>query len=133
VNDIYTILIADDDQDDVEMLHDAFLTIEPLLHITIAKSGKDALRFLQNDNRADPLHLIVLDYNMPDLTGAEVLDMISNNMRYKDTPKVIWSTSNSEYYQKRCKDKGATVFFQKPMSVSGLNEMAKEMIALAKI
>ena len=88
------ILLADDDADDRELLEEAILSIETDAVIHAAASGNEALTVLNNSSDKELPCLIILDYNMPDLNGAEVIEIIINDNRYKDIPVLIWSTSN---------------------------------------
>jgi CheY-like chemotaxis protein len=125
-----TILLADDDSDDLEMLDEALLKLDSTLNVLKATSGKQAIMLLQDLRKEMKPDLIVLDYNMPDLTGAEVLALISTDGRYSLIPKIIWSTSDSNLYQQICKDKGATHYFKKPHNISGIDLLAKNILAI---
>jgi CheY-like chemotaxis protein len=104
-----------------------FLQIDSSLKIHKILSGKKAVKVLLNANDNLP-DLIILDYNMPDLSGAEVLDAISKDERYQNIPKLIWSTSDSSLYERICKDKGATHYFIKPHSMYEVQLLAREML-----
>ena len=124
------ILVADDDVEDLELLQEALLQCEPDLKIQFANSGKRILDFLMNNIDNGLPSLIILDYNMPDMNGAEVLAKLSNNPRYQAIPKVVWSTSNNSKYIRECMESGATSYFVKPSSAKELQNQAKEMLAL---
>lgn len=126
------ILYADDDADDQELLKEAFLQLETSAKIYTVSSGKETLDFLQTTERNELPCLIVLDYNMPDLNGAEVLNRICRDTRYSKIPKVIWSTSNSSYYKQLCKEKGADYYFTKPQNFKDIKEMAGKMLQLCE-
>jgi CheY-like chemotaxis protein len=72
--------------------------------------------------------LIVLDYNMPELNGAEILKELKRNPRYNGIPKIIWSTSGSELYKKQCLDSGAQEYFIKPSSMKELEVIARHLL-----
>src|SRR5687768_5350054 len=74
--------------------------------------------------------LIVLDYNMPELNGAEILKEIKKNSRYASIPKVIWSTSNSETFRTTCLEAGANEYLIKPSNVNDLVGVARHMLSL---
>ena len=66
------ILFADDDLDDQELLKEAFLKIDDQLIIHTETTGKDALIFLEKCSDPELPRLIILDYNIPDMNGAEI-------------------------------------------------------------
>ena len=70
------ILVDDKDEDDRELLEEEILTIEKDAVIHAATSGAEALAYLSNFTNNELPFLIIADYNMPDLTRAEVLEII---------------------------------------------------------
>jgi CheY-like chemotaxis protein len=73
--------------------------------------------------------LIVMDYNMPELNGAEILGELRKYKRYLRIPKVIWSTSNSEMYRNICLELGANDYLIKPSNVREMEEAVKYMLS----
>ena len=126
------ILLVDDDLDDQELLEDAFLKANSKAEIHTVSSGKQALEYLANCKKGDLPSLIVLDFNMPGLSGTDVLDKLSSERRYKDIPKVIWTTSGSESLRKFCIQKGAIYHFRKAISLNAILETAKQMLRICE-
>ena len=95
------ILFGEDDIDDEDLLREIIGNIDESFYLLFMDNGRKLLERLNElpDNHLPCL--IVLDYNMPELNGAEILKEIRKNSRYASIPKVIWSTSNSETVQKR--------------------------------
>ena len=124
------ILLADDDPEDLELLQEALLQCEAGLKIHLADSGKKVLEFLRKSHDNHLPSLIVLDYNMPDMKGPEVLAKLQSDSRYQNIPKIVWSTSNNSLYIKECMENGATSYFVKPSNSKELQQQAKEMLAL---
>jgi CheY-like chemotaxis protein len=122
------ILLADDDQEDLELLEEAIQSCEPLTRMHSVLNGRLAIDYLENSGDGDLPCLIVLDYNMPEMNGANVLERISNIPRYKNIPKLVWSTSNNSAYIKECMEKGATAYFVKPANHKQLQQLAKDML-----
>jgi len=123
------ILVADDDLDDQELLEEVFLDIEKDALIHTVSSAREALEYLRNCMPTSLPCLIILDYNMPDLTGAQLTEMIAQNKSYKHIPILVWSTSNSAVYKKECEEKGAKHYFYKPHDFVEVVEMAKQMLS----
>src|SRR5690242_16335318 len=123
------ILVADDDLDDQELLEEVFLDIEKDALIHTVSSAREALEYLRNCMPTSLPCLIILGYNMPDLTGAQLTGMIAQNKSYKHIPILVWSTSNSAVYKKECEEKGAKHYFYKPHDFVEVVEMAKQMLS----
>ena len=72
--------------------------------------------------------MVILDYNIPEINGADILKHLEEDERYRDVVKLVWSTSNATLYEKSCIALGAKAYLVKPTNVSGLTEMAKKML-----
>jgi CheY-like chemotaxis protein len=124
------ILIADDDQEDLELLSEVILQLEADTKLHTVNNGSFVMDFLEQAKDEELPSLIVLDYNMPNMNGAEVLEQLCNDSRYQNIPKIIWSTSNNSNYIKECLEKGATSYFVKPATHKNLQEQAAQMLRL---
>jgi len=127
-----TILIADDDIEDMELLEDALVAIEPGVKLHKLLSAKSVMEHL-NQLTDDMLPcLFILDYNMPELNGSELLSLISSQPRYRSIPKIILSTSSAPLHIHECMRNGATEYFVKPDNVKDLDILARKMLAFCK-
>lgn len=127
------ILLADDDQEDLELLQEALIACDPETRMHSVLNGRLAVEYLESIKDDELPCLIVLDYNMPEMNGANVLEKICKENRYNGIPKIIWSTSSNNAYIKECMDKGATAYFVKPASHKQLQELAKEMLGFCGV
>lgn len=127
-NKVKRILIADDDPDDIEMLVEAFARLGEQLTIDTVRNGEEVLKYLDGRSAEDLPGVIILDYKMPILDGAEVLDKLKAQERYTRIPRIIWSTSGQEEDMKRCIHNGARRYFIKPARVNELELMARQML-----
>lgn len=123
------IFLAEDDLDDQEFLTDAFATLNTNLKVHGITNGNKAIGFLQELDDAQLPKLIILDYNLPEMNGAEILQALMQEERYHTIPKIVWSTSNSPNYQTKCLELGAKAYLVKPSDVAGIESMAKQMLA----
>jgi CheY-like chemotaxis protein len=127
-----TILLAEDDPDDQELIINAFSKVDPNFRLHVVNDGKEAIQFLETASDNKLPCLIVLDYNMPELNGAQVVQMLNNRKRYDRIPKVILSTANNPKYIEDCLNKGAQFYKVKPDNFQQLVHIAEEMMALCK-
>lgn len=102
------ILIVDDDPGMVQALA---RVIRPLGRLRFATQGQDALRLMAET----PPDLVLLDAQMPGMSGFEVLDAIKRDQRLADIP-VIFVTSHAEAsFEQTGLEKGAADFIAKPI------------------
>jgi CheY-like chemotaxis protein len=123
------ILIGEDDIDDKEILEEIFLSIDPSIRLTFINDGQKLVSFLENAMPENFPGLIILDYNMPHLNGAEILESLQQNAKVKNIPKIIWSTANADGFKNICLQLGACEYLVKPSRFSDLESMIKQMLA----
>ncbi len=127
------IFLAEDDLDDQELLIEAFLNLDNSISVQSVTNGKKAVSFLENLNPSQTPCLIILDYNLPELNGAEILNQLNAMEKYNGISKIVWSTSRSPVFEKICLDLGANAYVVKPNDVSGINDLAKLMLNMCVI
>ena len=127
------ILLGEDDPDDQDLLKDVFSAIDNSFILLFVDNGKEVLSALHKLREDQMPCLIVLDYNMPGLTGAEILNELKNHSAYSDIPKIIWSTSGSEKFKKICLDLGAADYVIKPNNSKDLERIARYMLSLCTV
>ena len=125
------ILIADDDREDREMLQDVIIGIDADAIIHSVGSGLQAQEFLNKCNDTVLPSVIVLDYNMPVMTGAELLTKIYNEEKFRSIPIVMLSTSNAQKHVEECLAKGANEYFVKPTDYFELKSLAQKILNIA--
>jgi CheY-like chemotaxis protein len=123
-----TILAADDDLEDLELIEDAILHSEPRAKLDKVTSGNGVIKYLEGKSDNDLPCLIILDYNMPELNGSQLLSIISKQERYNEIPKVVLSTSNAPFHIQECMKNGATQYFVKPDNLKELYMIARRML-----
>ncbi len=108
------IFLADDNADDQTFIRDAFAYIQAGVQLKIVDSGNDLLHDLKLLKDADLPSLIVLDYNMPEVNGVEVLEALLKEERYTHIPKILLSTSFYKKHIEYCMKLGASGYLIKP-------------------
>ena len=112
---MHTVLIIDDEPDDIELATIALNEARPGINVMSAVGGIPALALLRNGGgRSD---LILLDLKMPGMNGIEVLREIRADDRLKETPVVVVTSSSLESDRAKAITAGANDYIQKPMSL----------------
>jgi CheY-like chemotaxis protein len=123
------ILLGEDDMDDQEFLEEVFLSIDSSYQLQSISNGKNFIIHLDKLDDNDLPCLIILDYNLPQINGAEILKILDATGRYKAIPKVVWSTSNSSVFRAKCLELGALDYIVKPSNIASLKQVAKHIIS----
>ena len=105
------------------MLIDVLRRRLPGTEIRTVNNGEEVMQWLKNCAGNELPSLIVLDYKMPGLTGAEVLKATERQQAYRLIPKVVWSTSSNAEYVAACMRHGAIRYFAKPTNMAGLDRI----------
>jgi CheY-like chemotaxis protein len=115
------ILVVDDS---VEYLRVLTKMLEVRYNLALAKSGKDAIHIVMHS----PVDLILLDIEMPGMTGLELLNIIGRNPVYSTLP-VIFVTSHAQSDMiTRAAELGAKGYLVKPFHEQALlNKIAQVM------
>jgi len=121
-----TILYVDDDEDDVELLTDAFKDLDPKVKLDIAKNGLEALTYLQSGQKLPCL--IVLDLNMPYLNGKQTFDKIKADSGLQHIPVIVFTSSSNPSDKAAFKNLGID-FITKPHNFSAISDAAVRMLS----
>lgn len=109
------ILLADDDKEDQLILTDSFSEIGRNDIIHFVDDGEKLLEYLSDIEEDHLPSLIVLDLNMPRMSGTETLVALKANDVYRNIPVIIFSTSVNDYEMNKCLETGAEAYITKPV------------------
>lgn len=88
------ILLVEDNPGDVELISDTFASCATPSHLTVAPTGERALEFLAGcDQLTHPVDLVVLDLNLPGISGHDVLIALRADPAIGNVPVVVFSSS----------------------------------------
>jgi len=117
-----TILLIEDRADDVDLTLRALEKNRIANEVFVCVDGLDALDFLfargRYTERAELPELILLDLNLPRITGLEVLRQIRADERTRRIPVVVLTSSAEDQDILASYDLGANSFVQKPVDFS---------------
>lgn len=121
-----TILMADDDPEDVMLAEEALEEARLANRFYSVCDGEELMDYLYRrgkyeDPKSSPRPgLILLDLNMPRKNGFEALATIKNDPALRAIPVVVLTTSKTEEDIYRSYDLGVNSFISKPVSFEGL-------------
>jgi two-component system chemotaxis response regulator CheY len=121
------VLVVDDSKVIREMII-ACLSAEEGLSFTQAASGLEAIEQLS----LKPYRLVVLDLNMPDIGGFEVLDFVRAQDRLRALPILVVTTRGDETSRGRAIASGASAFMTKPFTPEGILVEVKKLLREAE-
>tara|TARA_R110000868_G_scaffold225785_3_gene478078 strand:- start:1100 stop:1561 length:462 start_codon:yes stop_codon:yes gene_type:complete len=126
-----TILMADDDEDDRLLTHDALIESRVLNQLHCVEDGVELLQYLRREGKyIDKVlypspSLILLDLNMPRMDGRQALQQIKADPKLKSIPVVILTTSKQEEDMIKGYDLGAASYIAKPVNFEDLVDLMK--------
>ena len=87
--------------------------------------GASALHFLKNDEGGPAL--VLLDLNLPDMSGTDILARVKSNERLKRTPVVVLTTTDDKMEIQRCYDLGCNVYITKPVNYESFADAIRQL------
>lgn len=117
------VLIVDDD---ITSLKLAMSIIEKDYRVATAVSGEMTLKYLEK-NRPD---LILLDLNMPEMDGLDVMEVLKADPEYSNIPVIFLTASHSPQIEAKCLDVGALDFVSKPFIPQVLKSRVRRILEL---
>jgi two-component system chemotaxis response regulator CheY len=120
-----TVLIADDSPTIRRMVR-ASLDSVPGLTFNEAGTGLEAIETLV----VRPADLIVLDLNMPDMHGLDVLKFVRSQPSFTTLPVVVLTTRADEVSRRAALAAGATMFLTKPFSPAALARDVRTLLGV---
>jgi CheY-like chemotaxis protein len=94
--------------------------------------GAKALDFILGESRdglvsKDRYLLVLLDLNLPDMSGINILEQIKSNEYTRRLPVVVLTTTDDETEIQKCYDLGANVYITKPVDYEGFANAIKNL------
>ena len=125
----FTVLLVEDDLNDIFLVKRAFKMAELENPLQVVTDGEEATHYLSGEGRhadrqAHPLpKLIVMDIKMPRMSGFEVLEWIKHNPTFRRIPVVIVSSSDRPDDIDRAYELGANAYMVKPVNFRAVERL----------
>ena len=123
-----TIVMIEDDEGHARLIERNIRRAGVNNEIVPFTNGTDALKFLfaGADNATRHL-LILLDLNLPDMTGIDILQKIKADPLTKRSPVVVLTTTDDEREIQRCYDLGAKGDITNPVNYEGCSNAIRQL------
>ncbi len=128
-----TILLIEDNPDDVELTLHAFQKNNMANEVVVASDGAEGLDYLFGTGKYagrdadEPPALILLDLQLPKVGGLEVLRKVREDERTKRVPVVIMTTSDEEEDIVNGYNGGANSYLRKPVDFGEFMNAVKQL------
>ena len=128
-----TVVIAEDNEDDITLLESALAAIACKNTIRIVRDGQELLDYLRGegkyaDRRAYPFpNVLLLDIKMPRVSGLDVLRWLNSHPECSVMPTVVFSASDLDEDVALAYELGANAYFVKPMTFQSLKDILRSM------
>ncbi|GAA6620008.1 response regulator [Scytonema sp. NUACC26] len=131
-----TVLVVEDSPDDLLFIQRTAVKTNLQLSLKSVTSGDEAVRYLLGEGSYGnrdiyPLPVLILtDTRMPKMGGLELVTWIKQQNDFKDLPIVVMSSSTDTDNAERFIALGISLYFVKPMSINGFQEILREVMLL---
>ena len=132
ITDLRTILLAEDDANDLELTLEALKAYRVANEVVTVRDGAQALDYLEARGAfaerppANPA-LVLLDLKMPKVDGLEVLRHIKSTPRLRTIPVVMLTSSREEHDVIRSYDLGVNAYVVKPVEFSEFVDAVRQL------
>jgi two-component system response regulator len=113
----FEILLVEDNVADIYLFRQALIGADVDFVLTVIEDGLEALSFARREGKyvTGPVpHLVVLDLNLPQFGGIEVLEALRNSKEFQNMPVIIMTSSAEPRERTRAKELGVEQFITKP-------------------
>ncbi len=122
------IILADDDEDDREIFLEIVNEVDPEAIVEFAENGLDLITLLDRMSDDKLPGMIILDQNMPRMTGKECLIFLKGNPRLRHIPTIVYSTYQVKDFYQECLELGAQDVVAKPDTMQAYREMVEQLL-----
>jgi len=123
------VLIVEDNPADVFLIKEAVRAYAPNTAVTVATDGEQALQLIKlvGSLSLTPPDLVLLDLNLPKVSGHKVLEFLRANPRLESTPVAVLSSSTWPSDVEKAYREGANCYIKKAKDLAGFNQSVAEL------
>ena len=124
------IIMIEDDEGHARLIEKNIRRAGISNHLTHFTDGGSALEYLWNAAEGPMKNgpaLILLDLNLPDMSGTDILEKVKSDPILKKTPIVVLTTTDDKLEIKRCYDLGCNVYITKPVNYESFADAIRQL------
>ena len=121
------IILVEDSISDTELTQYALKQLSPSPELVHFPDGDDFFLYL-DDQKVENFSLILLDLNLPKMSGLEILRSLRQRHDLCRLPVVIFSSSNEERDVVSCYESGANAYVQKPLTLYAFDRAMEAIV-----
>jgi len=122
------ILLVEDDSVDAMTVRRAMRDLHVANPVVHSLNGEDAIKYLADPNTEKPF-VILLDLNMPKMSGIEFLRIIKTNPNLKTVPVIVLTTSKEKRDVLECFELGAVGYMVKPVDYAKFTQIISTVVS----
>jgi CheY-like chemotaxis protein len=127
-----TIIMIEDDEGHARLIERNIRRSGVNNEIVPFTNGTEAVNYLFGKDGTGEQHkgnalLILLDLNLPDMTGIDILRRVKENKFLKYAPVVVLTTTDDSQEIKRCYELGANVYVTKPVNYENFANAIRQL------
>lgn len=127
------VLLVEDNEGDVRLVEEALTEHALVRSLSVVTTGREALAYLLQrgdyESAARP-HLTLLDLNLPQVDGHELLEELSTNPTLQRLPVIILSGSDAAADITQSYERGANAYFGKPVDPDEFLSLVQSIVEL---
>jgi len=126
------IVMIEDDEGHAQLIERNIRRAGVSNKLTAFTNGTSALAYLFGTDGVGTDHakrslLILLDLNLPDMSGVDILTKVKSNQHIKRSPVVVLTTTDDQTEIQRCYDLGANVYITKPVNYENFAHAIRQL------
>jgi chemotaxis family two-component system response regulator Rcp1 len=127
----FEVLLVEDSPGDVELTREAFKDADRAIRLHVANDGVEALAFLRREGAhatAPRPDFILLDLNLPRMSGRELLAILKADEKFRTIPAVILTTSDAEADVLMSYQLQANAYLNKPVKLDAFEGLVVSLV-----
>jgi CheY-like chemotaxis protein len=124
------ILLVDDDEDDRQIFTEIVCDVDTEAMVECAENGLEMIALLDKTPDEELPDMIILDQNMPRMTGKESLVFLKESPRFQQISTIVYSTYQVKDFYQECLELGAQDVVAKPDTMQAYREMVEQFLVM---